>query len=321
MMKKKEISVGYSGKAQDLDLLLDSCKDLYSVYTGGLAGKIAGGRPLYLDSLDTLADNCAKAHKKGVSYEIALNAPCGLESKSNTEWWEKIRSYIRELEQCGVDYIIASHPFIMQTVKEHTNMKVVASTICEIMTGRSASYYEKIGADIIIPSMNVNYNMKALEEIKESLDHAILRIMVNEHCLGDCPWRRFHHNHYSHHNEEFEYHVNCKTMFYKNPYLLLTNNYIRPEDIHNYEKLTHQFKVVGRLNPINDLIEIIQAYENESYDGNCVKLFDLSLEKQFNVPNKMLEGLFERKIKCNKLCDKCGNCNRLWNEIKAQTEN
>lgn len=317
MMEKKEISVGYSGKSEDLDLLLSSCHQLFSVYSGGLAGKIAGGRPLYLNNLDSLASNCEKAHKKGVKYEIALNAPCGLESRTNKEWWEDICNYLKELEQCGVDYIIASHPFIMQTVKDSTNMKVVASTICEIMTARSAVYYEKIGADVIIPSMNANFNLKALEEMKSALTSAKLRIMVNEHCLGDCPWRRFHHNHYAHHNEEFEYHVNCKTTFYKNPQLLLTNNYIRPEDIQNYEKITSQFKIVGRLNPIQDLIEIIQAYEKESYDGNCVKLFDLSLMNQFNIPNKMLDGLFERKVTCNKICDQCGQCLKLWNEIKA----
>ena len=308
----KKISVGYSGSEEDMDKLLASSDCLYSIYTGGLAGKIAGGRPHYLKSLDTLAQKCEKAHKIGVKYEIALNAPCGLELKSNKEWWDDIKRYLRELEDCGVDYIIASHPFIMQSVKENTDMKVVASTICEIMTPRAAEYYESLGADVIIPSMNVNFDLETLEVMGNNLKNATLRIMVNEHCLGDCPWRRFHHNHYSHHNEEFEYHVNCKTQFLNNPYLLLTNNFIRPEDLKRYEKITCEFKIVGRLTPIDDLIEIVKAYTNESYDGNSVKLFDLGLSKHFYISNASLDQLFEKKAACDKLCHSCRYCMNLW---------
>lgn len=315
-MKGKKISVGFSGSSEDLEKILDSSEELYSVYTGGLAGKIAGGRPDYLNALDVLEKNGKLAHARGVKYEIALNAPCGLESKENKPWWEDIISYLKELEACGVDYIIASHPFIMQAVKENTGMQVVASTICEVTTARSAMYYESIGADVIIPSMNANYDMESLERMRDSLQHASLRIMVNEHCLGDCPWRRFHHNHYAHHNEEFEYHVNCKSLFYKNPYLMLTNNYIRPEDIHRYEKITNEFKIAGRLKPIDELVKIIQAYSKEEFSGNSVELTDSGLANHFNIPNEQLQGLFDKKIHCNKICKDCGYCIRLWESIK-----
>lgn len=314
-MKGKKISVGFSGSTEDLEKILNLSEELSSVYTGGLAGKIAGGRPDYLKSLDTIEKNGKLAHAREVKYEIALNAPCGLESKENKSWWEDIIRYLKELEMCGVDYIIASHPFIMQAVKENTDMKVVASTICEAATVRSAMYYESIGADVIIPSMNINYNIEVLEQMRDSLEHASLRIMVNEHCLGDCPWRRFHHNHYAHHNEEFEYHVNCKSMFYKNPYLILTNNYIRPEDIHRYETITNEFKIVGRLKPIDTLVRIIQAYSKEEFKGNSVELTDLGLAKYFSIPNDQLDGLFDKKIRCNKVCKNCGFCMELWDLI------
>ena len=314
-MKDKKISVGFSGSSEDLKKILEASEDLFSVYTGGLSGKIAGGRPDYLSSLDELKRNSELAHSYGVNYEIALNAPCGLESKENKQWWASIIEYFKEIESCGVDYIIASHPFIMQAVKENTNMKIVTSTICEITTARSAMYYESMGSDVIIPSMNANYDMEALEQMKNCLKKASLRIMVNEHCLGDCPWRRFHHNHYAHHNEELEYHINCKSLFYKNPYLMLTNNYIRPEDIHRYEAITKEFKIVGRLKPINELVNIIQAYSKEEYRGNSVKLTDLGLAEHFNIPNEQLSDLFDKKIHCNKICKDCGYCIELYEAI------
>jgi collagenase-like PrtC family protease len=314
-MNPIRLSVGYSAGAGDLQRLLEASDCIFSVYTGGLAGKIAGGRPQYLTELDTLKKNIAMAHERGVRFEIALNAPCGLESKSNTGWWQEIRDYLRQLEECGVDYIIASHPFLMSLVKEHTKMKVVASTICEITTVRSALYYEEIGADVIIPSMNVNYDLQVLHGMRSKLKNAGLRIMVNEHCLGDCPWRRFHHSHYAHSNEERDYHMQCKTMFLKKPYLLLTNNFIRPEDIRNYLDITHDFKIVGRLVPVDDLVSRIKAYSEGTYEGNSVELVDSGLAKIFNIPNNKLDGLFEHKKRCDRICNECGYCIDLYDGI------
>ena len=310
-MERIALSVGYTANIENLKRILDCSENIASVYTGGLAGKISGGRPDYLQELDTLRKCVGLSHDRGVLCEIALNAPCGLQPKSNTGWWDGIREYLSELEDCGVDYVIASHPFLMKLVKEKTGMKLVASTICEIATARAAAYYEDIGADIIIPSMNVNYEMEALRRMKSNLKRAKIRIMLNEHCLGDCPWRRFHHNHYSHSNEELDYHFNCKTQFLTKPYLLLTNNAIRPEDLINYFDITHDFKIVGRMVPIEDLLSRIKAYSRGQYDGNYVSLFDSSLSRHFNIPNDALDGLYAHKINCSKLCEDCGYCMEL----------
>lgn len=314
-MEDIRLSVGYSAGPDDLERLLDASDCLHSVYTGGLAGRIAGGRPQYLSELDTLKESVKLAHEKGVKYEIALNAPCGLEPKSNTAWWQDIRDYLKQLEACGVDDIIASHPFLMKLVKETTGMKVVASTICEINTVRSALYYEEIGADVIIPGMNANYDLKTLEGMRSKLKNAALRIMVNEHCLGDCPWRRFHHNHYAHSNEERDYHFQCKTRFFTKPYLFLTNSFIRPEDLGNYLHITRDFKIVGRLVPLPDLLARVKAYSEGAYEGNSIELVDSGLAKHFYIPNLELDGLFAKKKQCGRLCDDCRYCIDLCGRI------
>jgi collagenase-like PrtC family protease len=97
----------------------------------------------------------------------------------------------------GLETVTVSHPFLMAEVKRHTSLKLSVSTICEIMNARAAEFYEELGADIIIPSMNINTNVNELRTIKKALKNADIRIMVNEHCLRDCPWRRAHHNHFS----------------------------------------------------------------------------------------------------------------------------
>jgi collagenase-like PrtC family protease len=306
------LSIGFNGKVDDLRQMLASGANIESVYSGGLRNTIAGGRPQYADNLDEISPSILLAHQNGIKYEIALNAPCGLHDKSETDWWLQIENYLLTLESLGVDRIVASHPFLISLVKKKTPMEAVVSTICEITEARMAKYYEDIGADIIIPSMNVNYHIEKLSEIKHSLKSARIRIMANEHCLGDCPWRRFHHSHYAHSNTEQDYHANCKRKFLEEPYLCLTNNAIRPEDLIHYQQITDNFKIVGRLVSIPCLIERIKAYSSQSYNGNFIFLQDESLAQCFYVQNQELSGLFERKSKCKFNCSECNACKLLF---------
>ncbi|MDD5019277.1 MAG: U32 family peptidase [Candidatus Omnitrophica bacterium] len=315
---KKGFVVGYSGRLEDLRRILDSCAQVTSVYTGGLAGKIAGGRPQYADSLESLAPQIEAAHAGNVEFEVALNAPCGLQAKSRTEWWHGIRAYLRDLDAAGVDRVVVSHPFLMDMVRSETDMRITASTICEITTPQAARYYEKLGADVIAVSINVNMVPARLRQIKQALCAARVRILVNEPCLRDCPWRRFHHSHYAHSNEEMDYHAACKKVYLRDPYLLLANTVIRPEDLHFYEGLVDDYKIVGRLVPVEDLISRVRAYAEGRFEGNYIQLFDSPLAALFIVPNRELEGLLEKKWSCDGVCERCLFCSELFARVEKK---
>ncbi|MCX8131698.1 MAG: U32 family peptidase [Clostridia bacterium] len=318
---KPKLSIGFNGKVDDLRQIIATGDNIESVYSGGLRNIIAGGRPQYADSLTEISQCISLAHQNGIHYEIALNAPCGLHDKSDTGWWTQIEDYLLTLEELGADRIVASHPFLISLVKKKTHMEAVVSTICEITEARMAKYYEDMGADIIIPSMNINYRLEKLIEMKHSLKNAKMRIMVNEHCLGDCPWRRFHHSHYAHSNTEHDYHANCKRKFLEEPYLCLTNNAIRPEDLIRYHQITDNFKIVGRLVSISCLIDRINAYSTQKYNGNFVFLQDENLSEYIYVSNKELNDLFDRKRKCKFNCSECNACKYLYEKASVLSNN
>jgi collagenase-like PrtC family protease len=306
-------SVGYSGGIENLEKIIISSNKIKSVYTGGVVNKIAGGRPQYRASLKEITKEAEFANNNGITFEIALNAPCGIEDKSNTDWWKDIIKYLRDLENCGVNGIVASHPFVMEEIKAQTNMKLIVSTICEITNPRSALYYEEMGADIIVPSMNINYNFEQLNCIKKALKRATLRVMVNDHCIGDCPWRRFHYNHYAHSTirKKEHYTTLCSDLMKKNPFLLLTNSVVRPEDLLKYSEITSDFKIVGRTLSIERLLTIIEAYSKGHYDDNYLVLLDTDLSRSLYINNNYLAELFEHKKNCKNDCDKCGYCINL----------
>lgn len=312
--------VGYSGKFDDLKQIIDASSKVTSVYTGGLTGRIAGGRPSYMDTFDELTRQVQFAHLKNVEVELALNAPGGVPDGTDTTWWGNLTRYLADLEKTGVDSLIVSHPLIMAQVKSKTKLKLSVSTVCEITTARSALYYENMGADTIIPSMNANLDLDALRLMKKSLKHAKLRIMINERCLGDCPWRTAHffQNSERDTNQKYtydQYYLNCHRMFYENPWMLLSNNAIRPEDLRFYEDIISDFKIVGRLAPIEDTLTRIKAYSEASFNGNFVQLLISQFKKVINIPNKSLEGLIEKKFTCDKVCDACHHCKNLFERI------
>lgn len=319
------LCVGYSGKIEDLEQIVNCSSPVGSVYAGGLEGQFAGGRPLYMTSLKALAKQVEFAHRHDVEYEVALNAPAVAPEFSDKQWWREMEAYLHELETLGVDRVIVSHPLIMDLVKARTGMQLVISTICEIMTARAALYYEKMGGDVIIPSMNANMNRDELLRMKHALKHAKLRIMVNERCLGDCPWRKAHFDQVAQrtHNREYaydRYFLNCHRMFYKEPHLLLTNNAIRPEDLGRYKEITEDFKIVGRQAPVSETLARIRAYGDEQFDGNYVSLIVARLAPHIRIPNKALDGLIEKKFNCSKICDDCGHCRMLFETVGCHTD-
>jgi collagenase-like PrtC family protease len=320
---KNGFSVGYSGSLDDLKRIIEVSDKVSSVYTGGLADKIFGGRPQYIDSMATLSKHIEYAHAKGVVFEVALNGSCGIKERSDKAYWSEIRNYLKELEISGVDGVVVSHPFIMNEVKSHTNLKLTVSTICEISNVRAALNYEMLGADIIVPSMNINWNSDVLTQIKNALKKAKLKIMVNEHCLGDCPWRRFHHNYYSHSmkNADKDFHFYCKRTYRDNFYLLLTNNVIRPEDLKHFDNLDADYKIVGRLVNIDVLCNRIKAYTERRYAHNYVDLFDSLLAGFINIPNEALNELYGWKKNCSKNCTECKLCIELFDKISIKQIN
>lgn len=103
--------------------------------------------------------------------------------------------------------------------------------------------------------MNTNFDFGVLLGIKKVLSKAKLKIMINDHCLADCPYRIFHYNnHYAHSKYDYDYHKLCKKRFLKYPYLMLTNNTIRPEDLYMYHEVTDEFKIVSRIDKVEDVI-------------------------------------------------------------------
>ena len=173
---KYKLSVGYKGSVEDLKRVIDASNKVKSVYTGGIAGVLGGGRYQYSESFSQLAAHVRCAHERNVALLVTVNAPCGIPMKSEQSWWQRVEQYFRDIEATGANGVVISHPFLIELAKSKTELVVVASTICEISTARQALYYESMGADVIVPSVNLNMQLSELRLMKRTLNRATLKL-------------------------------------------------------------------------------------------------------------------------------------------------
>jgi len=314
-----KLSVGFNGNEELLKRINeDNENKVGTLYTGGYLKDVSSGRYQHSKNQKDLERIVKTVHDSGYRLAVTLNSPCNVPPLSEKQWWKNIRDYLRELDLIGVDTAVIAHPFIISTAKENTNLSIAASIICDVNTPRGAIYYEDMGADIIVPSASINYDIDLLKTIKSNLKRAKLALLVNEPCLGNCPWRRFHQNSLSHADRkdyDIDYAMNCTNLYKEKPYMMLTNNVIRPEDLKEYEGICDMFKLVGRTTDEKTLLKMIHAYSIESYQGNLVEIIDKGFSEFINLPNEQLDTLFKQKSQCIKNCQNCSNCKNLYKRI------
>lgn len=316
------LSVGFNGDKELLDRMFsDKDNKIDTLYTGGFLKSVSSGRFQYSDDEKRLEQIAGDIHDKGAKVAVTLNSPCNVPPMSEKEWWLKVKEYLKTLEKIGIDTAIIAHPFLMATAKEYTDLQIAASIICDINSVRGALYYEDMGADIVVPSSSINYDIELLKNIKNNLRRAEIKLLVNEACLGNCPWRRFHQNALAHADRkgyDSDYAANCTRMYTEHPHLMLTNNVVRPEDLERYEGICNFFKLVGRTTDDETLLKMIHAYSVGHYDGNLVDIVDKGFSKMINLPNQELGELFDQKANCMKNCQTCDSCKTLYKRINKR---
>lgn len=321
----KKLYVPHPGHFDGLQQMLESSKDIYSIYMAGSPDYIGTGRVnLGHAGLEEVARHTEYCHNHGVKIEMVLNSSCMGGQQLTTEGYNLIHWYIANLEDIGVDTVVVADPYIIEMIANEFNIPVVVSVLAFVDCSQKAEFFEQLGASSIVIDSNVNRHFDVLEAIRDAVD-CELKLLVNEGCLYRCPFRYAHFNFFSHVNgppprpnvqDDYYYHK-CLTMRINDPSQILKSPFIRPEDLEEYAHITDVFKIGGRSHFINWILNCVNAYTAESYDGNLMDLMDCpkDLVDLFNIPNKALDGAIEQWKKHSTVCHTCGYCQRKISEI------
>ena len=305
----KEI-IGYK-KARGL-------KELAEVYMAGSPEVMGSGRAtLYAPRIEDIKEETAYAHQHNVKMNIAMNPSCFGGYHLTFEGYKTFKWYFNELNKAGVDGVTVAEPYLVELLRDFS-METVISCVAHVDSPQRAEFFEDLGADAITVDTNINRNFEVLEAIKSAVDCDI-RVIVNEGCLYKCPFRYSHFNLFSPMNTFGDYYFDkCISIRVRDPAQIIRSPWIRPEDMKEYEAIgIEDFKISGRANAVNWIINCIDAYSQSSLKGNLLEVLDCpsELRYMFFLDNQLLDGSIKQWKNCKKICDECRYCDELTNKV------
>lgn len=324
-MTKLRYSVPYNNNPDTITELVKSletstCKNKIDEIYFSDASIYGSGRIRYINHPTT--ETIKLIHHNDIRANLIMNSTCdGIGAYGQKTIEQLVRSIGKLHKAVHIDSITIANPLLIQVIKNRIpDIHVTVSVLGEIDSVQRAMFYDKLGADMIVPDRDINRDLIKLKEIKEAID-ADIRLMVNEGCIYRCPYRLFHFNHISHLSRVISKKKEATDHFFNNchqidridPSQVFKSNWIRPEDTRKYRKITSSFKIAGRTREKEWIINTTKAYLEESYTGNFLDLTDSNLytfKKRFNayINNSDLHDFHNHVTSCDKNCHRCDYC-------------
>jgi collagenase-like PrtC family protease len=312
------------------DIIDDFRESMEEVYFA-MPGDPSGRSPMEEeeDSFSTMMEELSLISSRGVNCVLLFNAACYGEHAASfalrDDIVKKVTFCLNALNLTG---ITTTSPFIAEIVKKKfpdletrasVNMKIGSVNAMEYLGDRFDSY---------CLHRELNRDPKKIKSIKKWCDAKGKKIslLANSGCLRDCPFQSFHDNLVAHEKHlkkvqsvSQKYPAPCWEYVAKkeNQWRILSNCWIRPEDIHHYESLCSIMKLATRAH--DNPRKVISAYVKERYKGNTLDLMEPGhavLEGLTNIKNDLFPGnWFEKTSSCSFNCESCNFCQSVFETI------
>jgi collagenase-like PrtC family protease len=282
-----------------------------------------------------LEQDLVKLRNMGMKLDLLFNANC-YGGKAVSEYLRNcVASVLERLQHIvgGVDIVTTTSLFIAKMVKTHfPDIEVRSSVNMRIGTIDAMKYVTEL-FDSYYMQREYNRNLTHIKQLKQWADAngKKLYMLANSGCLAWCPGQIFHDNLVAHEQEidetknvaGYQPHV-CWNLFSdrKNWPAVLTTTWIRPEDLHHYDKLFDVVKLATRMHSNPRMV--IDAYVKRSFEGNLLELFEPGFAPAFQpyiMDNKKFPAeWFERTSTCNRQCHQCNYCKKIMEKVMYVAE-
>jgi collagenase-like PrtC family protease len=258
--------------------------ELYGKLTSDYFG---GGRPSFylpIVGMRELAQFVKKTHDKGMEFNYLLNASTMGNMEYTSKGQREINRLLGWLNEIEIDSVTVANVFFLKLIKKrYPNIKVRVSSHRYTDNPRKIHFWRDAGADcIVISEVNIHREFRVLEAMREAAGDAVeLQLIVNNWCRQDCAIAGNHAVGLSSASQKKSKgfpldfcSLYCNNMRLTDPTHYIRANWIRPEDLHIYEKMGYKrFKIVERNTPTAVLLDRVKAYHERRYEGNLLYLF------------------------------------------------
>ncbi len=301
-----------------LDLLETYAEQIDSLYFPIPPQYLATGRniPIEKDYKTNIHTVIKKCENTNINSQILLNATCEGAACADTRHMKKVTDYLKTLAKSGLKSASLTNPFyITEIKKEIPELEVHSSINCYTSNLEQALYLKDMGIDVLTIDRDINRDIGLIKKIKKATGLKI-KLLANEGCLSNCPFRKMHFNSLAHRIPDKPFlDRSCITVISKDPKKVFRIPFIRPEDIKHYKPFTDYFKLATRTFPTSQIETTLKAYINEEHNGDLLDILDMTSMKCYFtfINNKVLDSLnfFENMQKCTLDCETCGYCGTL----------
>jgi collagenase-like PrtC family protease len=321
-----KFSIGYNHDKKIL-ALLDAYRDhIESFYFPIPRPYVGSGRQIpqqsgYVNEIPEILRKCCALN---IRSQLLLNATCEGESGLERKFFSRIVAYIRTLRNAGLKSVVVTNPVYISAIKEQVkDIEVEASVNCYVKTVEQAVYLKDLGADVVTIDRDINRNIPLIRDIKDKSGIRI-KIMLNEGCLRNCPFRTMHYNFLSHnHRKSRGFIANtfpdkfCVKIYLKNPDKVFSIPFIPPDAVPQYARLADYFKLTTRAMPTARVESCLKAYIDQAFDGNLTEILDcpgLVYFDHIDYAALKKNDYFKKMIRCGGECGKCGFCGALMRD-------
>jgi len=325
-------SIGYQ-LPDEYDSTYEICRD----YSGKISevffswGSEASGRlPLGTkdesEEIESIQlEELKKIKKLNIKLALLMNANCYGEKASSTEFAKKVTSNVAKLKkELCIDSVTTASPFVAEilkcefadsiSIRASVNMRIGSVRAMEQLSRDFDGFYLKKEA---------NRRFNIIDELHSwcSQNGKTLHLLANSGCLTDCAFQTYHDNLVAHQSLDFKYSSQTSDPSPCYRYLksmkpekamaeFMASNWIRPEDIHLYEKYFDEAKLATRMHSRPRMV--VAAYCRERFTGNLLDLTEPSYSGLFKgnvIDNTLLPpDWFANVLRCNKSCSDCRIC-------------
>ncbi len=263
------------------------------VYGKATQDFIGGGRPSFI--LPDIRKKCIKRfikelHKNGIKFNYLLNSTCLDNQEITRKGYQRIRKDLDWISKMEVDSVTVSISYLAKIIKEYyPQIKLKVSAFAGVRSLRQAKYWEELGADVVtLEPQTMNREFGIIKNITSNTK-AKIQLIVNQGCIYSCPNVLYHANLFSHSSQVNHYSqgflidhcaLECKTEKLKEKVNFIRADWIRPEDIPEYEAIgVKDFKIIQRNWPTVRLEKTIGAYVQKEYSGNLADIIEFLFAK------------------------------------------
>lgn len=304
-------SVGYNFEEDFLRKVKGFVNGIKSIYFPIPVRFLGSGRtinqpPHYEEHIKSIIGFCEEFRVKSL---ILLNPTCEGDSFGDVEHIRKILEYLQSLQ--GLSGVVAVNPLYMKFIKKKLPfLEVQTSVNCYIKNVEHAKYFDF--CDVITVDRDINWEFDLLKDINKKTGKKI-KVLVNEGCLSNCPYRNIHYNMLSHgfgrdvdhsmEKAEFFSENACTSIYREKPWMFFKIPFVRPEDVKLFN-FVDEFKLSTRIFDTDTIVKILEAYIDESFDGNLVEILDTHGMKKVvkSVDNKSIPDGYYKKVGSDRYC-------------------